>query len=158
MAETGWQAHSVRGALSGNLKTQLKLDVRSEKTDAGRVYRIVDTKRITSDKRGVGAAVMTMRDAATLLLGAYGDISPQHAHDAADRLRTLEPLPQTRFDKDKRKELGQDIASEIGRPLVRKFEPLYRLEALLMLHLLLAHILAVLKVGRKPGRPSDQQA
>ena len=42
MAETGWQAHSVRGALSGNLKKQLKLDVRSEKTDAGRVYRIVE--------------------------------------------------------------------------------------------------------------------
>ena len=40
MAATGWQAHSVRGAISGAIKKKLGLDVRSEKTEGGRVYRI----------------------------------------------------------------------------------------------------------------------
>ena len=40
-AATGWQAHSVRGALAGSLKKKLGLAVVSEKTDAGRVYRII---------------------------------------------------------------------------------------------------------------------
>lgn len=39
---TGWQAHSVRGAISGALKKKLGLNVTSEKVDGrGRVYRIV---------------------------------------------------------------------------------------------------------------------
>jgi len=38
---TGWQAHSVRGAISGTLKKKLGLAVLSEKTDGrGRLYRI----------------------------------------------------------------------------------------------------------------------
>jgi hypothetical protein len=41
MAATGWQAHSVRGALSGGVKKQLKLNVTSQKTDTGRVYRVI---------------------------------------------------------------------------------------------------------------------
>jgi len=41
MAATGWQAHSVRGAISGALKKKLGLAVTSEKTEAGRIYRIV---------------------------------------------------------------------------------------------------------------------
>ncbi len=40
---TGWQAHSVRGAISGVLKKKLGLAVSSEKTDGrGRVYRIAE--------------------------------------------------------------------------------------------------------------------
>jgi hypothetical protein len=40
---TGWQAHSVRGAISGNLKKKLNLTVVSEVTEnRGRVYRISD--------------------------------------------------------------------------------------------------------------------
>ncbi len=40
---TGWQAHSVRGAISGALKKKLGLAVTSEKVQArGRVYRIVE--------------------------------------------------------------------------------------------------------------------
>ena len=36
-----WQAHSVRGAMSGALKKRLGLTIASEKTDDGRrVYRI----------------------------------------------------------------------------------------------------------------------
>ena len=42
MQVTGWQAHSVRGALSGALKKKLGLIITSAKTDAGRVYRIAD--------------------------------------------------------------------------------------------------------------------
>ena len=42
MERTGWQAHSIRGAISGTLKKKLGLDVTSEKVDGrGRVYRIV---------------------------------------------------------------------------------------------------------------------
>ncbi len=45
MAVTGWQAHSVRGAISGTLKKKLGLRVTSESVaDRGRVYRIVDAE------------------------------------------------------------------------------------------------------------------
>ncbi|MEX2616005.1 MAG: DUF3489 domain-containing protein [Alphaproteobacteria bacterium] len=41
VAATGWQAHSVRGTISGTLKKKLGLIVSSEKlADRGRVYRI----------------------------------------------------------------------------------------------------------------------
>ena len=43
MAATGWQAHSVRGVMSGAIKKKLGLTVSSDKTEAGRVYRIVGT-------------------------------------------------------------------------------------------------------------------
>lgn len=39
---TGWQPHSVRGAISGSLKKKLRLRVVSEKVEGrGRVYRVV---------------------------------------------------------------------------------------------------------------------
>ncbi len=42
MAATGWQSHTVRGAMSGALKKNLGLDVTSEKVeDRGRVYKIM---------------------------------------------------------------------------------------------------------------------
>lgn len=37
---TGWQKHSVRGAISGALKKRLGLNVVAEKSDTGRIYRI----------------------------------------------------------------------------------------------------------------------
>lgn len=37
---TGWQAHSVRGALAGTIKKKLGLSVVSEKTGTVRTYRI----------------------------------------------------------------------------------------------------------------------
>ena len=40
-AATGWQAHSVRGAIAGSIKKKLGFAVTSEKSEAGRVYRIV---------------------------------------------------------------------------------------------------------------------
>ena len=40
-AVTGWQTHSVRGVISGQLKKKLGLNVISEKVEGrGRVYRI----------------------------------------------------------------------------------------------------------------------
>ena len=45
-AATGWQAHSVRGAISGTLKKKLGLAVTSEIVDSrGRVYRITGRGR-----------------------------------------------------------------------------------------------------------------
>ena len=40
MAATGWQAHSVRGALSGGLKKGCGLTIVREKSEAGSVYRV----------------------------------------------------------------------------------------------------------------------
>lgn len=41
MAATGWQAHTIRGAIAGALKKKLGLAVESEKVEGrGRVYRI----------------------------------------------------------------------------------------------------------------------
>ncbi len=40
-AATGWQAHSVRGVIAGSIKKKLGFAVTSEKSDAGRLYRIV---------------------------------------------------------------------------------------------------------------------
>ena len=43
VAETGWQAHTVRGAMSGALKKKLGLTITSEKVDGrGRCYAIRD--------------------------------------------------------------------------------------------------------------------
>ena len=42
VAATGWQSHTVRGAMSGALKKKLGLTVTSEKADGKRVYRIAD--------------------------------------------------------------------------------------------------------------------
>ncbi len=43
--KTGWQPHSVRGAISGTLKKKLGLPVTSERVgDRSRVYRIAGTR------------------------------------------------------------------------------------------------------------------
>jgi hypothetical protein len=39
---TQWQQHSVRGFLAGVVRKKLKLNLVSEQTDKGRVYRIKD--------------------------------------------------------------------------------------------------------------------
>src|ERR1700722_18056269 len=40
MAATNWQQHSVRGFLAGVVRKKLGLNLVSEQTDKGRVYRI----------------------------------------------------------------------------------------------------------------------
>jgi hypothetical protein len=49
VAATGWQAHSVRGAMSGSLKKQRGIAIISEKTDAGRVYKVVAASGVEAD-------------------------------------------------------------------------------------------------------------
>ena|ERR1700722_5495761 len=44
MAATDWQQHSVRGFLAGIVRKKLGLNLVSEPTDKGRVYRIKDGK------------------------------------------------------------------------------------------------------------------
>jgi hypothetical protein len=44
MTATGWQQHSVRGFLAGVVRKKLGLNVVSEQTDKGRVYRITNGK------------------------------------------------------------------------------------------------------------------
>ena len=41
-AATGWQAHTVRGAMAGALKKRLGLTITSGREERGRVYRIAD--------------------------------------------------------------------------------------------------------------------
>jgi hypothetical protein len=44
MAMTEWQQHTVRGFLAGVVRKKLGLNLASEQTDKGRVYRIKDGK------------------------------------------------------------------------------------------------------------------
>lgn len=49
VAETGWQAHTVRGAISGALKKKLGLTITSEKVEGrGRAYMIAEDYRRTT--------------------------------------------------------------------------------------------------------------
>ena len=44
MTATEWQQHSVRGFLAGVVRKKLGLNLVSEQTDKGRIYRIKDSK------------------------------------------------------------------------------------------------------------------
>jgi uncharacterized protein DUF3489 len=44
MTATEWQQHSVRGFLAGVIRKKLGLNLVSEQTDKGRIYRIKDGK------------------------------------------------------------------------------------------------------------------
>ena len=44
MTATEWQQHSVRGFLAGIVRKKLGLNLVSELTDKGRIYRIKDGK------------------------------------------------------------------------------------------------------------------
>jgi len=57
MTATDWQQHSVRGFLAGVVRKKLRLNLVSEQTDKGRVYRIKD------GKASVAAAVRTKQAA-----------------------------------------------------------------------------------------------
>src|SRR5258705_13159982 len=57
MAATGWQQHSVRGFLAGVVRKKLGLNLVSERTEKGRVYRIKDGRAssATIDRAKPGA-------------------------------------------------------------------------------------------------------
>jgi hypothetical protein len=50
MIATDWQQHSVRGFLAGVIRKKLGLNLVSEQTDKGRVYRIKDGKASSVDR------------------------------------------------------------------------------------------------------------
>lgn len=84
-------------------------DGRGKATIAHVARRLRDTGHIISSKRGVGGATMTMKDAATLLMGCYADISPHGAPEAVELATKLQPLPPTDLDKDKLTELPTEL-------------------------------------------------
>ena len=51
MRATHWQQHSVRGFFAGVVRKKLGLDLRSEKVDGNRIYRIVRGSGARSDSR-----------------------------------------------------------------------------------------------------------
>ena len=51
MKVTGWQPHSVRGFFAGVVKKKPGLNLASEKTRSGRVYRIVEPKPPVSSRK-----------------------------------------------------------------------------------------------------------
>jgi hypothetical protein len=56
MTAAEWQQHSVRGFLAGVVRKKLGLDLVSEQTDKGRVYRIKDRKALSATADGVKRA------------------------------------------------------------------------------------------------------
>jgi hypothetical protein len=56
MTATDWQQHSVRGFLAGVVRRKLGLNLVSEPTDKGRIYRIEDGKASAATDRVKQAA------------------------------------------------------------------------------------------------------
>jgi hypothetical protein len=56
MTATDWQQHSVRGFLTGVVRRKLGLNLISEPTDQGRIYRIRDGKASADANRSKQAA------------------------------------------------------------------------------------------------------
>lgn len=66
-------------------------DPRGRPTIAHIARQVRNAGLIESTKRGAGAAKMTFRDAAILVIGAYGDTNPAGAVEAVERMRAFTP-------------------------------------------------------------------
>lgn len=84
-------------------------DRRGRATIAHISRQVRDVDLIDSRKRGAGASVMTFTDATTLLLAAYGNLTPQGAVEAVQNLRSLQPSPWDKVDRMKREDLPEDL-------------------------------------------------
>lgn len=85
-------------------------DRRGHATIAHISRQVRDVDLIESKKRGAGASVMTFSDATTLLLGAYGNLTPQGAVEAVENMRSLQPSPWDKIDRMKREDLPEELA------------------------------------------------
>jgi hypothetical protein len=54
--ETGWQPHSVRGFFAGVIRKKLKLNLVTEQSDKGRIYRIRERRLKSGSARTKPAA------------------------------------------------------------------------------------------------------
>jgi hypothetical protein len=56
MSATGWQSHSVRGFLAGSVRKRLKLNLISEPSDKGRIYRVKEPRSRAVEKESIGTS------------------------------------------------------------------------------------------------------
>ena len=100
MAATGWQSHTVRGAIAGALKKKRSLDVTSEKVEGfGRVYRTV-TVHDACATRGLefdGGTVPAAHAHAALRAAfefPYGEVVPPTTSSSDEPARGEIPCPR----------------------------------------------------------------
>jgi hypothetical protein len=56
MRQTGWQQHSVRGFLAGVVRKRLKLQLKSDKVDGQRFYRLAGSSAASGSRSGGASA------------------------------------------------------------------------------------------------------
>ena len=75
-------------------------DERSETLIAQYARVLREKDKIISDRAGLGAAMMTVDDATTLLMATLGAATPAAGPDTVDQMRQLRPLVAERYKED----------------------------------------------------------